>query len=214
MMKHLLLAIAFSAAGFGQVMHVTLPERTAVPGATLEPGAYVLSVADSLPDRKIVQVVPKSGGQPVYFAVAPNPRLPNAGKSPLLYWSRSGSARALRAWFIPGESIAAEAIYPKDEALELARRNGEPVPAVDPETDRKVPADARLSREDLAILELWSLDYGPVDSPNRELAATKLERVAWRPAAASLPRTASPYGAAAALGLALALMGAFAWRRA
>jgi hypothetical protein len=183
-----------SAACFGQISHVTISEPTAVPTAILQPGKYTFSVVDGLPDRKIVRVA--AGEKPMaMFVMAPNPKIRRTGE-PLAFWPAKQLGRALRAWFIPGESIAAEAVYGKEQALELARRTGEPVPAIDPESQLKVAPDARLSRDDLAILQLWSLDYGPVSAERRELAAAKLQTVAWRAEIQQLPKTATWHGAA------------------
>jgi hypothetical protein len=194
-----------SAACFGQISHVTISEPTAVPTAILKPGQYTFSVADSLSDRKIVRVV--AGEATVaLFLMAPNPKL-RRGRDSLVFWPENRQGRILRAWFIPGESIAAEAVYGKEEALELARRTGEPVPAIDPQSELRVAPDARLSRDDLAIVQLWSLDYGPVSAENRELAAAKLQTISWRPTAETLPRTASRHGTAFVVGVALLMAG-------
>lgn len=188
-----------SAACFGQISHVAISEPTSIPGAVLQPGRYVFSVVDGLPDRKIVRVA--EGDKPVsLFVMAPNARIRRNDET-LLFWP--GRNRALRAWFIPGESIAAEAVYGKQEALDLARRTGHPVPAIDPESQLRIAADARLSQQDLTILELWALDYGPLSAENRELTAAKLQTVAWRPAVETLPRTAGRHGSALIWGLGL-----------
>jgi hypothetical protein len=197
----LILSALLGGACFAQISHVTLSEPLAIPTAILKPGAYKFTVVDGLPDRKIVRV--EGGDKPVaLFVMAPNPRIRKTGET-LAFWQGRGPGRALRAWFIPGESIAAEAVYPKEQALELTRRFGEPVPAIDPGPELKVAPDARLSREDLTVLQLWSLDYGPVEAENRQLAAAKLETVAWRPAIEKLPQTASWHGNVLIAGLVL-----------
>lgn len=177
---------------------MTVSQPTPVPQAVLKPGRYAIVVEDSLADRKVIRIADSAGKTVAMFLAAPNPRLRAATAAPFVYWPNG----ALRAWKIPGEAVLAEAVYEKNEALKLAELTGEPVPAIDPEGELSVK-DRRLTRDDLRVLNLWQLDYGPVTASARKLAAAKLETAVWRPSSSELSRTASPYGGAILAGVLL-----------
>jgi|GEM_PF-6940975 len=197
----LLLALAADAS----ILELRQPLKT--PQATLAPGSYMVRVADSLADRKIVEVIDSKSRQVrSTFLAAPNSALRRDKGEEFSFWPAAGSEPAsLRAWFIPGESRAAEAVYEKNAALALAKENLAPVPAIDPESELPVKK-AGLSKEDLTVLKLWSLNYQRVEAGDPQLEAGPLANAAWQPAQTKLPQTASPYGLLILLG-ALTLTG-------
>jgi predicted small lipoprotein YifL len=197
----LLLASSLAAWSASPQSTLIIDSAATIPQAKLSAGRYTVVAADSMKDRKVIRVKDASGKETGVFLAAPNPKLRREGSSPFLFWPNG----ALRAWFVPGESVAAEAVYEKDEAVAIAKLAGEPVLAIDPESELQVK-DRRLTKEELQVLNLWVLDFGPVDAAERKLAAAKYVAASWSPSQTSLPKTASPYGTAILLGALLMMM--------
>ncbi|MDX2179334.1 MAG: hypothetical protein SFV18_07065 [Bryobacteraceae bacterium] len=191
----LLAALAADAS----TLELRQPLKT--PQTVLAPGTYMVRVADSLADRKIVEVLDaRSREVRSTFLAAPNALLRKEKGEEFSFWPAAGSEpAALRAWFIPGEARAAEAVYEKNAALALAKENLAPVPAIDPESELPVKKDG-LSKQDLTVLKLWSLNYQRVEAGDPQLQAGPLANAAWQPAQSRLPQTASPNGLLILLG--------------
>jgi hypothetical protein len=88
-------------------------------------------------DREIVQVF-NNRGDKVYgtFLTIPDLRLKPTGKTVLTFEERAeGSPQAVRAWFYPGDLYGHEFVYPKRQAMALAKANNMPVPSMPDETD-------------------------------------------------------------------------------
>jgi len=83
-------------------------------------------------NRHIVQVFNKDENH-VYgtFLAIPDYRLHPASKPPLKsHEGAAGEPQAIKAWSYPGRSYGHELVYPKKKAVELARLNDTPVPAM------------------------------------------------------------------------------------
>ena len=122
----------------------------------------------------------------------------------------------LRAWFYPGKNFGDEFVYPKERAIELAKVTNSPVLYTPAEIPVEVTAPITSPEEPVVV----QLKQAPVlavkptgedveiaqvvtPPPAEELAATKEA-----PAAAELPKTASPMPLIGLFGL-LALGAAF-----
>lgn len=119
---------------------ITVKEPMRIPTLVLQPGKYVMKLADSNANRHIVQVFNEDQSQILATILAiPNERLEPKGETVLELWETpAGAPRALRAWFYPGDNFGQEFAYPKDEATSLTA-----------EVHQKVP---ELSEEDQAYL--------------------------------------------------------------
>jgi hypothetical protein len=93
---------------------VTFGESVQIPGAVLEPGTYVLELADS-PDRNIVQVFDKDQTHLVTrFLAIPDHRLEPPNRAVIQLEEREPNApQAIHSWFYPGDSDGLEFVYPK-----------------------------------------------------------------------------------------------------
>jgi hypothetical protein len=81
----------------------------------LQPGQYVLKLLNSSSNRHIVQIFNADQSHLIntVFAV-PKERWQLSGHSEFTFWETpAGKARALRAWFYPGDMIGNEFPYPK-----------------------------------------------------------------------------------------------------
>jgi hypothetical protein len=124
-----------------------------IPGQILPAGTYVFKLADSQSNRHIVQVFNKEESR-VYgtFLAIPNYRLRPAHETIVTFHERpAGSPIAVRAWFYPGANYGHEFVYPKPDALALARANNTPVPAMPAELAANTTKPAVTMRESTVI---------------------------------------------------------------
>jgi len=133
-MKHYLSKIALmavvgvgiaAAAQWDKKTIITTDEVMQVPGTTLQPGTYVIRLADSDSNRHIVQFFDKDEKHIITTILAiPNERVRPTGKSVFAFWEvPAGQPKALRAWFYPGDNFGQEFAYPKLEADRISASN-------------------------------------------------------------------------------------------
>jgi len=125
----------------------------------LEPGTYVLKLQNSNADRHIVQIYSRDESRLINTVLAiPNHRLQPDGDSRFsFYETPPGTARAMRAWFYPGDNYGQEFRYPRQlrqiavaVAPELKRPVAEPEP--EPAPPPEVP-EVREPQPQAAIEE-------------------------------------------------------------
>src|SRR5579864_7831586 len=94
---------------------LTVDQPIQVTDTLLDPGTYVFKLADSSADRHIVQIFNASQTRVIDTILAiPNYRLQPTDKSRFAFWETPpGTARAMRAWFYPGDNFGQEFRYPK-----------------------------------------------------------------------------------------------------
>jgi hypothetical protein len=96
-----------------------------IPGATLPAGTYVFKLADIAGNRHVVQVFDKDEKK-IYTTMlaVPNQRLDPSDKPVVLFSERAtGSPQAVKVWYYPGETIGNEFVYPKAQAMRIARES-------------------------------------------------------------------------------------------
>lgn len=130
--------------------------KTEVPGASLSPGSYTVRIADHLNDRLIVQVQ-KAGGHDLTTLLAyPNASLSSSGAGgPVLFNSGLKSKPTLRGFAFAGGPTV-EFVYPKKDAVTLAKANDVKVMAVDPASEGR-PKLPQLTSSDMNEVTLWML---------------------------------------------------------
>ena len=117
---------------------LTFSGAVQIPGATLPAGTYVFKLADLAGDRHVVQVFDKGEKNIIATLMAiPNQRM-TAGDKPVVMFSErpAGSPVAVKVWYYPGERIGNEFVYPKRQAMRIAKEthqrvlstNDEPAP--------------------------------------------------------------------------------------
>jgi hypothetical protein len=106
-----------------------------IPGATLPAGTYVFKLADIPGNRHVVQVFDKDERKLFTTMLAiPNQRAQASDKPIVLFSERaSGSPQAVRVWYYPGESIGNEFVYPKSQAMRIAKETHSRVLAMNDE---------------------------------------------------------------------------------
>jgi hypothetical protein len=94
-----------------------------IPGATLPAGSYVFKLADIPGNRHVVQVFDKDEKKIYTTMLAiPNERMEPSDKPIVLFSERaSGTPQAVKVWYYPGERIGNEFVYPKSQAMKIAK---------------------------------------------------------------------------------------------
>ena len=192
---------------------LTVNDRIQVTDTVLDPGKYVLLLADSSSDRHIVRIYNENQTHLIDTVMAiPNYRLQPTGKSNFTFWETPpGTAPALRAWFYPGDNFGQEFRYPKHPlALEasaatppppVARTQPPEVTPQAPQADNQ-PAPQEPQPEVAQNTPPPAAAAAPPPAPSQE--ANREEQ----PKPQELPKTASPYPAIGlAGGVLLALAG-------
>jgi hypothetical protein len=113
---------------------ITTDEVMQLPNMMLQPGTYVIKLAESSSNRHIVQFFDKDEKHLVTTVLAiPNQRLRLTGKSVFAFWEvPAGQPKALRAWFYPGDNFGQEFAYRRQEATTITATNsGAEVPIDD-----------------------------------------------------------------------------------
>jgi hypothetical protein len=170
---------------------LTVDQPIQVTDRLLEPGRYVFKLADSNSDRHIVQIFNGDQSRIIDTILAiPNYRLQPTGESRFMFWETPpGNARALRAWFYPGDNFGQEFPYPKQlVALNTPQPVAAPAPA--PEPAPVEPAPQEPSPQATA-------EPAPQQEPPVEMAQNKPPEPPPAPTEQQqpekLPTTAGPY---------------------
>jgi hypothetical protein len=160
---------------------ITTDEVMQLPNMMLQPGTYVIKLAESSSNRHIVQFYDKDEKHLITTVLAiPNQRLRLTGKSVFAFWEvPAGQPKALRAWFYPGDNFGQEFAYRRQEATAITASNSEAeVPVVDDQP--AAPAEPVAAAEP-----------APTPAPV-EVAAAPQPPAPEPPAAAQEPVTPAP----------------------
>ena len=164
-------ALLFASTGFAQQPNAAtgspsaqlqIAQTTQAPGTILAHGSYTIRVADRLQDRIIVQIQ-KSGSDTFTSLLAyPNPTLRGGSfTGPITYLTGLKGRPTLRGYAFAGGPVV-EFVYPKADAVELAKANNSRVMAVDPASEGRVSLP-NLTQTDMSEVTLWMLTPTPVD---------------------------------------------------
>lgn len=94
---------------------LTVSQPIQVEETYLEPGTYVLKLLSSNSNRNVVQIYNQEENRVINTLIAvPNYRLQPTGDTRFTFYETPpGTARAMRAWFYPGDNFGQEFRYPK-----------------------------------------------------------------------------------------------------
>src|SRR5689334_7799458 len=105
-----------------------------VPGLTLQPNCrYTIRLHDSPSSRNLVQILNEDETKMLtqFLAIA-DQRLEPSGKTIFTFIeTEPGYPLPIKEWFYPGRLNGLEFVYPKDQALEIARHAREPLLAAE-----------------------------------------------------------------------------------
>ncbi|MEO8096091.1 MAG: hypothetical protein ABI811_00195 [Acidobacteriota bacterium] len=214
---------------------VTFSGPVAIPPVHLQgwgvlpAGTYVFKLLNSSSNRHIVQIFNKDQNQ-IYATILaiPNYRLVAKDKTVITFnESVKGTPESLRAWFFPGANWGEEFVYPKAQAIELAKVTNLPVlqiaadvtpevekpddPAVIAQLERVPIRAVRPSGEVVEVAQVIQPAPQARQAPTVIAQASPAQPVQVIAAPAKLPATGSSLPLVALCGL-LALAGAFTVR--
>lgn len=114
---------AAQTTSFRDTAKLTFTAPVQIPGHTLPAGEYVFMIADPSAARSVAQVWNADETELVAQALIVPTRRQDALGEPAVRFSNTpaGDAPALRAWFVPGESIGQAFVYPADQAVQIAK---------------------------------------------------------------------------------------------
>lgn len=172
-----------------------------MPGQILPAGTYVFKLANSQSDRHIVQVFNKEENH-VFgtFLAIPSYRVRPSEKPIIRFEERAaGEPQAIKAWFYPHKNYGHEFVYPKPEAVALAKANNTPVPAMpaEPAPSTTKPDTSVNGPRIVALLAV------PLKTEEPSGEEVELTQASAPPTAlpATLPETASPLPLVGLIGL-------------
>ena len=112
---------------------VTFSGPVSIPGKTLPAGTYTFRLADSPADRHIVQIFDREQSQLIATLLAVPAERNQAEGDPVITFGETPANMppALRYWYYAGEKGGNEFVYPKSQAMTIARASGQGVLAVD-----------------------------------------------------------------------------------
>jgi hypothetical protein len=121
---------AVQASETDRLTHFMVNQNFEVPGKVLQPNTrYVMKLHDLYQNRNVVQVFTDDEKQMLtQFLAINSERLEPVDKTTFTFIeTQPGYPKPIREWFYPGRNIGLEFVYPKEQALEIARHAKEPV---------------------------------------------------------------------------------------
>ena len=171
---------------------LTVDQPVQVQDTLLQPGQYVFKLLDTNADRHVVQIFNGDQTQIINTILAiPNYRLQPTGDSRFAFWETPpGTAKALRAWFYPGDNFGQEFRYPK----QLAMLTTAPAPVPSPEPETAVPPQPETTSQPEPQPQSMTHEAQP-EQPPVEIAQNSPPQTPAPPASETheLPRTATVY---------------------
>jgi len=121
---------AVQASETDRLTHFMVNQSFEVPGKVLQPNTrYVMKLQDLYQNRNVVQVYTDDEKQMLTQFIAINSeRLEPVNNTTFTFIeTQPGYPKPIREWFYPGRNIGLEFIYPKEQALEIAKHATQPV---------------------------------------------------------------------------------------
>jgi hypothetical protein len=205
-----------------KLTYFTFSGPVQIPGHTLPAGTYMFKLADSPSNRHIVQVFNKDGSK-IYATILaiPDQRLDPSDKPVVMFKETpAGTPSAVRAWFYPGNTIGDEFVYPREQAIRIAKATHEPVLSITDESNMKSGEVTRVDENTTTTTTAPAGTSGSSAPVVNDQSARSSAAAAAAPSSsparsarrARLPRTSSPL-ALYELMSGLAFAGAFGIRR-
>ena len=209
--------------------YFTFSAPVTLPGVTLPAGRYLFRLADPDGSRKVISVLSADGKTPLAMLHTIPNQLPQAPRDAEIRFMETPAnvPPAVKTWWYPGKSIGYEFIYPRQQALQLAKVTPEPVLTTVAETKdfetadlsrisgSGAPAAVVVAENPAPVAATGRVQQGevvtgggsvtPAQDPRADERARTTARTALPQTASSLP-TVAFFGAMAMLaGLALSL---------
>jgi hypothetical protein len=121
------------ADDYNKLTYFTFSTPVQVPGATLPAGKYMFKLADPSSGRRAIQIWDEEGKKLHTTLLTMSIQRTEIPKDPIVMFSEApaGEAPAARSWFYEAERTGYEFVYPKDQAMKIARASSSPVLTTD-----------------------------------------------------------------------------------
>jgi hypothetical protein len=185
---------------------LTVNQPIQVKENLLPPGTYVFKLLNSSADRHIVQIFNSDQSRIIDTVLAvPNYRLQPTGDSKFAFWETPpGNAKALRAWFYPGDNFGQEFPYPKHLIqLQASAATTTTTQAYEPRPAVTQPAEPTVTQQDSETKEEVKTEAVAKEEPVQQEPTTPPQPAtppppppqpsADRAIPQNLPKTSSPY---------------------
>jgi hypothetical protein len=110
---------------YTKLTYLTFSGPVQLPGITLPGGTYMFKLADPDSGRRVLQVWDKDGMK-LYTTLLtiPDEKMEASDKPVVMFSERpAGQPQAIKSWFYPDERIGQEFVYPKSQAMQIAKEN-------------------------------------------------------------------------------------------
>jgi hypothetical protein len=126
--------------------YFTFSAPVTLPGVTLPAGKYIFRLADPDSSRKVINVLSEDGKRSLAMLhTIPNQTMKAPKDAEVRFMETSAKVPPpIKTWWYAGKAIGYEFIYPRKQALELAKATSEPILTTSQETSDLASAD--LSR--------------------------------------------------------------------
>lgn len=127
--------------------YLTFSGPVQIPGATLPAGTYTFEIANPDTMRHVIRVSEKDTNKPIgLFMTIPMDRL-NPPEDNLIMFSErpAGTPQAIQVWFYPGDRTGEEFVYPKSQAVAIAKANHKAVLATNEANNTNAPESDRMA---------------------------------------------------------------------
>lgn len=178
--------------------YLTVDQPIQVRDTLLQPGTYVFMLANSESDRHIVRIFDRDQKHLIDTVMAiPNYRLQPTGNSRFsFYETPAGTARALRAWFYPGDNFGQEFPRPKhfhEIAAVTTVRTAPPPPPPPAVAEAPAPPPAPVETQTQVETQVEiAQNNAPIPPPAAEQPPPPPPPVV-TPEPTVLPKTATPF---------------------
>ena len=123
--------------------YFTFSAPVTLPGVTLPAGKYIFRLADPDSSRKVINVLSADGKRSLAMLhTIPNQAIKAPKDAEIRFMETSAKVPPpIKTWWYAGKAIGYEFIYPRKQALELAKTTSEPVLTTAQETTDLAGAD-------------------------------------------------------------------------
>ena len=131
--------------------YFTFSAPVTLPGMTLPAGKYIFRLADPDSSRKVINVLSEDGKRSLAMLhTIPNQTMKTPKDAEVRFMETSAKVPPpIKTWWYAGKAIGYEFIYPRKQALELAKATSEPILTTSQETSDLASADlSRVSGAD------------------------------------------------------------------
>jgi LPXTG-motif cell wall-anchored protein len=133
---------------------LNVEETIEIPGATLDPGTYVVQLVDIQSNRHVVQFKNEAEDEVISTVIAiPNYRMEPTGDTEFgWYETAANQPPALRAWFYPGDNFGQEFVYDDERSQQLAQGAQNVMTAERSAEERQADVDLLARQQQVAIV--------------------------------------------------------------